>query len=410
MAEITVIMLFFKSTMNKNKYTREGVLLNIVLILFFLLPQNMFLYLTVPVGMLLVSNIGNRNERTWSLYGYIILAVLMTSAVVNLSETWVDSKSYLRALQLIVCFICFGKTKSSDIYKESLIFIIFYLAIFQFAGILHINPIINLSYVIYPLTDKTELVFERSLNMGILEAGGANERLFGIYHNANNCAIYSQILLILLVIEKEQFHGRFLGKWSYYALLLIVILMLIAAGSRTSFIVLVAVGLTMFGSEKKGRLVEIGFIILLFVVLVNGLGIDLRMFKVGDGLNSSFGVKLRIIEDYMESNPSLLKLLFGCFTCQALIPLINTQFAGTDMDFGDMFVQYGIVFLIVISFFLFSVFRSLKKQYRPILWILLWMFSNTIICNFRTSSILLLVLSILVLRSRQPMCNNNTEK
>ena len=393
------------STFIHTKYSKEGILLNIFLILLFLLPQNMILYLAVPVGMLLVSSMGKKIGGRWNLYGYIFIVIFLISFIVNISETWVDSKSYLRALQLGICFLCFGKTKSTDIYKETLIFIIVYLALFQFAGLFHINFIVDLSYILYPLSDKAELAFERSLNMGILEAGGYNERLFGIYHNANNCAIYTQILFVLLVIEKEQFDVKKRLKWAYYTLLLIVILMLMAAGSRTSFIVLVAIGLTMFGSEAKGRFVEIGLIILLFIVLVNMLGVELRMFKVSDGMNSSFGFKIQIVEDYMNTNPSILKILFGCFTCQALIPLLKTPFPGTDMDFGDIYVQYGFTFLLMLCFFLIKVYKSLNKKYRPLLWILLWMFSNTLICNYRTSSIMLLILSIYLLRTRKQKFN-----
>ncbi len=398
-----------KGKVRVKKYTRDGILLNLYLVLLFLLPQSMTLYLTAPIGMLLVSNYGNNHGGKWSIYGFVAFIIILISTVVNVNENWVDSKSYLRALQLIVFFFCFGKTRSTEIYKGTLIFIIIYLALFQFAGLLHLGPIVDLSYTLYPLSEKAELAFERSLNMSLLEAGGYNERLFGIYHNANNCAIYTQILLILLVIEKDQFNGKKWGKMLYFILLIIVVLMLMAAGSRTSFIVLVAIGLTMFGSEIKTRSLEIGLIILLFVLLVSVFGIELRMFKVGDGMNSSLGFKVQIVEDYLSVIPSVMKILFGCFTCQALIPLLNTSFPGTDMDFGDMFVQYGLLFLIFIFVFLNNVFFSLNKKYRHLFWILLWMFSNTIICNYRTSSIMLLVFSIYVLRSQNSVLINKSD-
>ena len=394
-------------TMQSDKYSWNNILLNVFLVLLFLLPQNMILYLTVPIGMIILSDLAKVKGR-WSSFALAVFGVLILSLLTNIVETWVDTKSILRAIQLSICFMCFGKLKSTIIFKETIAFIVIYLALFQFAGVLHINPIIELTQYLYPLTDKHELAFERSLNMSVLEMGGYNERLFGIYHNANNCAIYSQILLVMLVIEKAQFMEGKMSKRLYYLLLLIIIVSLMAAGSRTSFVVLLGIGFTMFGSDKKGRIGEIALIITLFIILVSVIGLDLRMFKVGDGMNSSFSFKIRIVEEYWNTNPSLPRILFGCFSSQALLSLIHTDFPGTDMDFGDMFVQYGIMYLFTILFFLLFVFKSLRKDYKPIFWIFLWMLSNTIFCNYRTSSIVLLLLSIYIIRSKkQPLYENS---
>lgn len=393
------------NVVHKSMYSRDNILLNFFIVLLFLLPQNMVFYLTVPIGMLFLSDFSNVKGQ-WGGFFFTVITVLLLSILANNNEIWVNTKSILKALQLSVCFLCFGKTKSTVIYKGTLTIIIFYLALFQFAGILHINPIIELTQYLYPLADKHELAFERSLDMSILEMGGFNERLFGIYHNANNCAIYSQILLVMLVIEKEQFMRGRMSKLLYYVLLLTIIVSLMAAGSRTSFIVLVGIGLTMFGSDLKGRIGEVVLIIGLFVAFVSLVGIDLRMFRVGDGMDSSFGVKIGIVEKYWNTNPSFSRILFGCFSTQALITLINTDFAGTDMDLGDMFVQHGIVFLFVVFFFLVKVFKSLKREYKPILWIFLWMLSNTVFCNYRTSSIMLLLLSIYIIRSSKSELNS----
>lgn len=384
--------------MRSNKLSMNDVLVNIFLILLFLLPQSMILYLAVPIGILMVSNFSRNFGGKWSMYFLALIFILSFSLMANISETWVDSKSWMRALHLILIFLCFGKTKSTRIYKGTIAFIIIYLSVFQFAGVLHLTPIVNLSYILYPLSDKAELAFEQTLNMGLFEAGGFNERLFGIYHNANNCAIYIQLTLIMLLMERDQFHNNKYEKILYGALLALDVLGLVAAGSRTSFIVLVVIGLTLFSEDFKNSFGIIILVVCIFFVLVN-IGLDLRMFKVQDGMSSSFGFKIQIVENYLDLDLSLFKLLFGCFSTQALVPLINTQFAGTDMDLGDMFVQYGLSFIVFIAIFLVDVFKSLKKEYRTIFCILLWMLSNTIICNYRTSSIVLFLMSIYVVRT-----------
>ena len=381
--------------MRTNRFTTSDVLLNLFLVLLFLLPQNMILFVAVPIGMLLVSDVERNIGGKWSKYVMAILFVLVFSLMTNINETWIDSKSWLRALQLIVCFFFFGKTKGLKIYKETLAFIIIYLSLFQFAGVLHITPIVNLSYILYPFSEKAEFAFEQTLNMGLFETGGFNERLFGIY---------IQLTLILLLIEKEQFMNNKFWKRLYVVLLLLDILGLVGAGSRTSFLVLITIGLTMFSGNLKNRFGEILVVIALFLFLIY-LGLDLRMFKVEDGMSSSFGLKIEIVEKYLNADISFFQLLFGCFSSQALLPLINTLFAGTDFDFGDMFVQYGIVFIVVLLAFLLEVFQSLRKEYRKLFCILLWMFSNTVMCNYRTSSIILLLFSIYVMKSHITQSN-----
>lgn len=380
--------------MRKNKQYHIGdYWLNFFLLALFLLPQNEVLYYTVPLGMLILTDWKRKPDNKLSSIVLLIIVLLGVSLLTNLSKPWVDTKSYFKAMQFIVCLIAFGKLKSLRIMKGTLVILILYLALFQFAGIFHISLINSISSYLYPLTDKTEMLNNYVSEMDF-SGIGADARLFGIYRNSNNCALYWQIILLLLLIEKDTLFKKPKDNLAFYTLLLLTLGGIVAAGSRTSFLVLIATILIYFNTNNSKAIFRVIIPLALFVGIVFFYGSELRMFRVEEGMSGSFELKLAIISRYIETDLDTLSLLFGRFTTKALVPLLNTVFSGTDSDVGDMFVRYGIISLIVWGIFLTYVFLKLDKRYRVFFCIFLWVFSNTVLVNYRTSTILLLVLNI----------------
>jgi len=380
--------------MNRSlQYSTKDYWLNFFLIAFFIFPQSEVLYYAVPIGMFALTDWRKQTSDSLMLFVWLIIFLLGASLLVNISQSWVDAKSYLKAIQFIVCLLSFGRLKSLRIMKGTLVFLVFYLAIFQFAGVFNISAINNLSSILYPLTDKTEAVFESVSEME-MSGIGYNTRLFGIYRNSNNCALYWEILLLLLISERDILYQKRKDSILYIALLLFSLWGIVAAGSRTSFLVLIAIAVMYFTVSNTRAKFSVLIPLTVFMAILFIFGRDMRMFQVEEGMSDSFGMKMTILSRYISTDLDALSFLFGRFTTKALVPLLNTMFAGTDCDFGDMFVRYGILSFVAWLSFLIFIFNKIDKNNRVFFCIFLWIFSNTILVNFRTSTILLLVLSI----------------
>lgn len=226
--------------MIKKKNSKYDIFLNIYIALLFLLPQNMLLYLLAPAGLLIISNIQDKRSKEWKNSFLTFFLIIFISLLLNLNQTWLDLKSVLRALQLLFFFYFFGKTRSIEIYKSTIIFVVLYILLFQFASILHIGFINDISMALYPLDESDLKKYEYVSSLSLIEAGTLG-RLSGIYHESNNQAIYLEILFILLLLEKGKFYEKRVYSIIHIVLMFLILIGLVAAGSRTSFIILLGV-------------------------------------------------------------------------------------------------------------------------------------------------------------------------
>ena len=380
---------------NSSKYSKKDHLLNIVLVLFFILPQNMVLYLFVPVAMLLMYD---RRKQTVQRMGTVIIAIVVSlslSLLINLAMPWLTVKSFLSFIKLILLFACFGRLKSVNIIKDYLIFTLVYLAIFQFAYQLSIPGIDSLMSTIYPIDEEAMEQYAFRESMTFSDIGGYNSRLGGIYYNSNICAFFFEALLILFVNEKKQFK-----RTTYIASLVLIIACIISAGSRTSLLVLI--GIALFSFSESGVSTKISAIILsvIFFLFFYYFGSEFRLFQVGDGLNDSFSQKLSLLLNYLDNQPNALRLLWGSFTTACLPYMFGSgAFPGTDFDMGDFIVSYGFVSFILLVIFLWIGWSTLNKSYKRTLVILIWCFSNTVFMSYRASAVFMLIFSIYCYKS-----------
>lgn len=371
-----------------DSYTWKDHLFNISLVLFFILPQNELLYYFVPVAMVLITDWKKtRGERLRTLSGIMVFSLAITF-MLNFMSPWVTTKSILKLIEFTLLILCFGRLRKITIIKGYLIFLVLYLIIFQFAYQLNVPLVSQLMQQIYPLSaDELEQYAFRQ-DLGFSDIGGAGARLGGIYYNSNNCASFLEMLLLLVANERKQFK-----KSIFLILVALIVLGVLSTGSRTSMLVLAVLMMFMFskgnGSDKRTVIVFMVAAIIFYLLY----GSSMRMFMVKDGMDDSFLIKVGIFTDYITSWVSPLRLLFGCLSGTYLVYALGNQYPGTDFDIGDVTVAYGLIFIIMLLFFLWHLFKNLGR-YNSFLCILLWCFSNTIFMSYRASALFLLITSM----------------
>ena len=371
-----------------HKYTWKDHFFNISLVLFFILPQNGLLYYFVPASMVLLTDWSKSQKTNLRSLVIILIGSLFLTLLMNISSSWVTVKSYLKLVELVILLICFGKLRSFTIIKGYLIFLVLYLIIFQFAFQLNVPFISQLMQEIYPLTaDELEQYAFRQ-DLGFSDIGGASARLGGIYYNSNNCASFLEMLLLLVVNEREQFK-----KGMFVILVSLVVFGIISTGSRTSMLVLAILLMFMFAQGNKSDKRMVFIFMIAAIVYFLAYGSSMRMFMVKEGMDDSFLVKVGILIDYITTTVSPFRLLFGCLSGSYLVYALGRQFPGTDFDIGDVTVAYGIVFFVLLLFFIWYLYKNLGR-YKTFLCILIWCFSNTIFMSYRASALFLLITSM----------------
>lgn len=371
-----------------QKYTWKDHLFNISLVLFFILPQNGLLYYYVPVAMILVTDWKKtQNDLMKPIIG-MILGSLFFTLIFNMAMPWAASKYFLKLVELALLLVCFGRLKSVVIIKEYIIFLVFYLLIFQFAYQLNISYISQIMQQLYPLdADEIEQYSFRQ-EMSFSDLGGYMARLGGIYYNSNNCASFLEMLFLLVINERKQFK-----KWLFFILVALLAFGIMSTGSRTSMLVLAILLMFMFFSVKKSEKGLIAFFMLVGIGYYLTMGSGSRIFAVRQGMDDSFLIKVNILSNYLSSTDSVIRLLFGCLGTNYLVVALGSHFSGTDFDIGDSIVSYGFVFVILLIVFLWRLFKGLG-QYRAFMVILIWCFSNTIFMSYRASALFLLIASM----------------
>lgn len=383
-----------------QRYTFADHLLNITFLFFLLAPQNNILYFGVPVLSVIIC--GNRKIDSFNSIIIALLTVVGISAIINVVSPWFQFKAVLKALELVVLLYCFCRNRSIHFIKEYLIFALLYLFAFQICDVLNISFITQLKTKIYPLDQDSLDSYAFYSTYSLSDIGSYSQRLGSIYYNSNNFACVLEFLLSVFIIEKNQF-----GKKQFILWLAIFIFSLLLAGSRTSFLVLLAM-LFIYVYKSNGktrtRAIILGVIFIFAVILYGG---DMRMFKVSQGMNDSFGAKTEILKGYLGNVDNILLYLFGSFDSSATMHYTNYGFAGTDFDFGNMIVCHGFLFALLFILFLYRLFKTIKGIYLIGLCPLLWGLSNTVVMNYRVSAIFFLLAGIFCLRSLEESREND---
>lgn len=381
---------------DKIRINLNNHLFNVILVLLFILPQNELLYYFVPIAMILVTDWGKTpDSHMKSMIGMLLASLLMT-LFLNMMSPWVTTKNYFKLVELSLLLVCFGRLKSVVIIKEYIIFLILYLLIFQFAYQLNIPLISQIISQIYPLDEDELAKYAFREDLVFSDLGGYTARLGGIYYNSNNCALFLEMLFLLLVNERKQ-----IKKWLFFILVALLVFGIMSTGSRTSMLVLAILMIFMFFNVGKSEKWVVLFFMLAGLTYFITVGSSMRMFAVRQGMDDSFSIKLNILVNYISSSDSLTRLLFGCLSGNYLVVALGGGYPGTDFDIGDVTVVYGFVFDVILLVFLWNLYKSLG-QYKSFMVVLIWCFSNTIFMSYRASALFLLIASMYY--SRNLLC------
>jgi len=384
--------------MFKNQPTIDNHILSIVWLMLLILPSNQLFFLFVPIAYILLFKFRTDVKLNITQFIIVFLFLLMTTFTVNMNDLYIhgSTQDVSRLIIFALLFITFGRLRGNTILKPYICFATGFLVLSQFVYILEITPLKPL-FSIY--TDSEGYTLENRHNAFDIEYFGRSHsfRLGGIFINPNEYARYLGLIMLVLLCEIKQF-----SKKSLMILFPVIVISLMATGSRTSWIVFCATIIYYLYSAKvftpqKATKISILLVALLFVFYLFTDISDMRMFRVGEGMDNSFGIKVELLMTYLGANPSMIQLLFGHGTIDVITSA--SGFRGLDWEIGNLILIYGILFMIVLFAFYFFLFKRYLPKYRVIFTILFWMFSSSVLLNYRMAALWILVLGLYYRRS-----------
>lgn len=366
--------------------TRQDHILSIVWIYFMLFPTGTLFNISVPLLLLLLYDRRLQNNKI--MLPFVVFTIVST--VLNLGYSYMNFKVYARAAEIVVCFFTFASLKGNKILFPYIWFALFYILLSQVSAMFNIPGV-------YAFFDRTYHITEQMLesyqmDMYNLSGVGESSRLGGMYINPNVCASYVTVLYALGLSQLDQLAKN---KKLVYLFVALTFYSFWTTGSRTSLICFLAISgyyLYVQGYEIK-RYILLGVALLAASVFVD-IG-ESRMLDVESGMNNSFGAKMTLFGIYLTNCDNPIHFIFGGGDIAAS-GLYNHSFdGGTDCDFGNIFIVFGAIFWALYWVFYARLFRFMKKEYRPMLFTLLWCFSNSLLISFRMCPVWLVSLGIL---------------
>lgn len=374
----------------KDRVTLRDHILSIVWLYFLLFPTGTFFNISIPLILLLVYDTKSGGVKKEIIPMLLLLAL---TVIVNIAQPYMGFKPYVRLISIAVVFITFASVKGERILFPYILFATVFIVLSQVCYLYNISFLSSFFNQYYDISEKGLDLYgitERSLDMANVTAG--NTRLGGIYYNPNNCASYIGVIYALGLCELDRVKQMSL-KIVFVSL---VILSLIVTGSRTSFIVFGATSLYYLYVKGKNVTKYWPVAVIAIVVFIVNMGSidDMRMFKVSEGMDNSFGVKMSFFINYLSVADNPIQLLFGAGDQMVTVVKYNSPLPGTDFDLGDIFITFGFIFYIAYIVFYFSLYKTLTPIHRVILIVLLWSFSNSLLCSYRMCPVWFMALGV----------------
>lgn len=375
----------------KDNATVKDHILSIVWVYFLLFPTGNLFYVSIPLILLLLfdSKAGGIKKEIIPM-----LVLLFITIVVNISEPYMGFKPIVRLATMAIVFITFASVKGSRILFPYILFSTLFIFLSQVCFLFDVSYLTSFFNQFYDLTEKGLDLYgisEHSLEIEKVAAGST--RLGGIYYNPNNCASYISVIYAMGLYEI----GRSkVNKFQTILFITLVFLSIIISGSRTSFVVIGLISL--YYLHVKGKSIKkywpLGVLFALLLIINASVFKELRMFKVGEGMDNSFGVKMAYFARYLSDADSIIQLMFGAGDQEVTVYKYHSRIPGTDCDLGDIFITFGFFFY----FAYFAFYLILYKKYTPIhrilLIVLLWSFSNSLLESYRMCPVWFLSLGV----------------
>lgn len=368
--------------------TRMSHFVGIGLVLGFLLPHSSTVFLMVNPLLCVFYQLYKQNQVFYK-NNWIVLAPILLTLLINLPQG-VSSKAMMSSVAILLYFFCFpmvGKVKIPNVYFY---FILGFILLSQLAYAFDIAFMERLLNTYYPLSEEDASAIREQ---HVVSADNyLNFRLGGLYHNANDCARTLCFLLVgFLVLNNEKPIRKLLPFViiSFYAVLL--------TGSRTGFVVASAIIITyLFIDDRISAAWRYGTVFIavtVFVFLVFGGSSTFRGFNVTN--TGSADLKQATFRYYLSTENSVLRILLGYLDTK----MFNNSEANYhvmnrfDSDYGSIIFSYGFIGFFAILLYFFTIFRKMDKYGRLYFFLLLWMYSSTIVKSYRAIFIFMLLLS-----------------
>lgn len=358
-----------------------------------LFPTGTVFNVSIPILLLLIFDMRNRyNEVVVPLFLLLIPTVLL-----NVGQPYMDFKSIVRLLSIALVFYTFASYKGNRILFPYAVFAVCYILLSQVSIILNLPFLGNFFDSTYSISELS--MQNHSLDMSTVETSelGLGVRMGGMYINPNNCASYLSVIYAVGLCEAKR--ETLKQKIIFYLFVFLTIVSLMITGSRTAFVVLGAITLYYLYSRgyRIGKFVLLSIPVIL-VVVTRDLS-DVRAFNVSEGVEGSVTFKLQLLIDYMAKNSNPIWWLFGAGDITVTTFFFESGMEGTDFDFGNIFILFGLFFYIMYILICFRIFRTLNPHYRVIMFVLLWSFSNSILISYRMCPVFFMTLGLLYKRS-----------
>ena len=367
-------------------------LYSVSLLLMLFLPHVGFLYIVNPVLVLLLAF----RKRTFHFSKIGITYVLVTLIVVSffanmVGETEFSAKPFYRAIGVILCLIIFPFAENRHIPKSILYFSILFILFSQLCDVLGLRMLSSFFSRFY-IEEETSEYIER-----YMRSGGSLSvfRLGGLFNNPNQCARY--VTCIFTIFTIDYFNE---GSKKHLLISVLCAFSLLLTGSRTGlFVFLTILTISYVLRNRKNKLSVIIVTLLfssffLFAYVFSDLGSSYRAFALDRGVEDSFLGKIGFISKYLSSDLTISQWIFGnFFYSQDAVRKYLIDVTTMDSELGVSIFTYGFLFTIAYVVFLFIIYNKLRKPYVLIMGLFLWCLSSTIIFSYRSSFLIMFLLS-----------------
>ena len=384
-----------EADMNLISTEKWNHIISMIWLYFMLFPTGTIFNISIPLLLLFIFDRRNRYNEIM----IPLLVLLVPTLFLNIGQPYMDFKSLVRLFSFALIFLTFASYKANRILFPYAFFAVCYILLSQVSIILNLPFLGNFFDSTYSIT---ELAMENhSLNMANVETAdlGLKTRLGGMYINPNNCASYLSVAYAVGLCEGNR--ETLKQKILFYVFIALTMISALITGSRTGFMVIAAISL--YYLYAKGYRMALLFALFLPAIVVM-MAVDLsdvRAFRVGDGMEGSFTIKMRLFIDYLSNNSNPIWWLFGAGDITVTNNIFGFGIDGTDFDFGNIFIEFGAIFYVMYILVCFRIFRTLSWPYRAIMFILLWSFSNSILISYRMCPVFFVALGLLYKRSYQ---------
>ena len=366
-------------------------ILSIIWVYIMIFPTGNIFNISIPILFLVLFNFKNKTNIMMPLFVF-----LMVTLILNMGQSYMWFKGISRLVTMAVIFITFSSFKGYRIYYPYILFTLLYIIGSQISYMYNISFLTSIFNQFYSVADKVSDIYQMDLGEVSIADVSAGRRFGGIYINPNNCASFVTLIYALGLCELKYDNA---SRRRIYIFIALVAFSFLLTGSRTSFVVFAIITALFLRNNGVGVtkfvILGVALLALLSVVDIGGF----RVFKVGEGLDDSVGIKMSLLGKYLHECDNSIHLLFGCGDITATNVLYHSHMEGTDFDLGNIFITFGIFFYILYIAFYFKLYKALSKQDRIILLVLLWSFSNSILISFRMCPVWFISIGVLYRRA-----------